>query len=90
MPVTIQELVAGELVSARRAKLAANFEAIKTWIDSLEASETDGITDFGNGWQVSTTATTLTVTLAGVAKLRLSNDGSLIVTGNITAYGSIT
>ena len=89
MPVTIQELVAGELVSARRAKIAANFEAIKTWIESLEASEADGTTALGNGWVITTTSTTMTISLGGVNKLRLTNDGSLTVTGNITAYGSI-
>lgn len=38
MPVFIQDLVAGELVSARRAKIAANFAAIANWILGAEAS----------------------------------------------------
>lgn len=38
MPVTLENLVAGELVSARRSKISANFAAILAWITGAESA----------------------------------------------------
>ncbi len=70
--------------------------AIQTQIDtkapsaSPSLSGTITVTGGSSNWTVVASGTNLTFAYGGVNKMRLDSSGNLTVTGNVTAYGTIT
>ncbi len=90
----------GKIAAATASAAEVNYlsgvtSAIQTQLNakataaSPSLSGTITITGGDQNWTVSASGTTLTFAYNGVNKMRLSSDGSLVVTGDITAFGSL-
>jgi len=59
-----------------------------TDIDSTTVTASTTL-EIGAGWSVVQSGTTLYFKYSGVNKMKLDSSGNLVVTGNVTAYGTV-
>ena len=63
---------------------------LTTTADGVDISGTIAISGGTQDWTVTASGTNLTFAYNGVNKMRLDSSGNLTVTGDVTAFGTIT
>ena len=80
----------GTNISGTAASLSIGGNAATaTTATSATSATTAASVSTGAGWVVTQSGSSLLFTYAGVNKARLDSSGNLVVTGNVTAYGTL-